>query len=88
MAEEGADIHRVIGSLKGRPLQEQLAGMLKARQRLLTAVPEAAERARKTVAQRGARGGHSARRSPAPPKAEAAQDGRPNTQRPPHHDER
>ena len=41
-----ADVYRVIDSLKGRSLEEELAGLRKARERLLAAVPKAAERAR------------------------------------------
>ena len=41
-----ADVYRAIESLKGRRLEGELAGLRKARERLLAAVPEAAERAR------------------------------------------
>lgn len=41
-----ADVYRVIDSLKGRSLEEELAGLRRARMKLLAAVPEAAERAR------------------------------------------
>jgi len=41
-----ADVCTVIDRLKGRSLEEELAGLRRAREKLLAAVPEAAERAR------------------------------------------
>lgn len=41
-----ADVYRVIDSLKGRSLEEELAGLRRARMKLLAAVPGAADRAR------------------------------------------
>jgi len=41
-----ADVYRAIERLKGRTLEDELAGLRRARQKLLAAVPKAAERAR------------------------------------------
>ena len=40
------DVYRVIDSLRGRSLEEEIAGLRRAREKLLAAVPTAAERAR------------------------------------------
>lgn len=53
LAEEWADIYRVIEELSKRPWPEVLAGLCRARQSLLAAVPQAAEWARKAIEERG-----------------------------------
>ena len=47
LAEEWAEIYRMIEMLSRRPWPAVLAGLCRAREILLTAVPEAAERGRK-----------------------------------------
>jgi len=44
--ESPTDVDSVIDRLKGRSLEEELAALRRAREKLLAAVPEAAERAR------------------------------------------
>lgn len=55
-----ADVFRAIESLRGRSLEEEIAGLRNAREKLLAAVPEAAERAR--LAQRESEAAPNGRR--------------------------
>lgn len=78
-AEESADIYRLFKSPTRRPLEEEFAALRRARQSLLTVAPQAVERARKAMEERGlewpwgpevpgpAEGGNCTRRPPEHP---------------------